>query len=609
MRMVAQFRVKECYGLLKSVKRQENAFRFAYIQSMKLNPRTIRIIIVLSVVALAGLVWLQVHLLMNAAEQKEEAFRRSASAALTSIVQRLEIDETSHQFAFGESSKWNSGKTTIAVVGTTKSGGHDSGEIRVEARQFEHRLPLPGSLQDVPLQVMGNRVRYTVKTPQRVRLRMFNPGGRADTLLVDTTKLPGTYESIIDTADQSGMTRVFQYSADSASFVVSVAHTGTDVPIFRGVPTKEREDAVRRAFDKIILVEGLPIEKRLNVGKLDSVSTLALRESGIELPYVFGVISAKDSVKLMKSAGYADQLRQSEFKARMFPGDVFAEHNSLALFFPDRKIFLLKQMGPMIAATCVFMLMIVFGFGYTVRTVFRQKRMATHMVDFINNMTHEFKTPISTIALATEAISRPDVLAHTDKVVRYNGVIQDENTRMRHQVEKILQMAVLEEGDTEIQWAAVDIHEIIKGAVANIALQVESKEGKVTTELHASHHVVNGDAVHISNIMHNLLENATKYSPEHPTIEVSTRNVDDTLMVRVSDRGIGMSNEDAKRAFDKYFRVSMGNQHDVKGFGLGLSYVKLMVEAHQGSVRIESERGKGTVVEITFPTATVPGES
>ena len=339
------------------------------------------------------------------------------------------------------------------------------------------------------------------------------------------------------------------------------------------------------------------------------MSALALRESGIELPYVFGVISATDSLKLMKSAGYADQLRQSEFKARMFPGDVFAEHNSLALFFPDRKIFLLKQMGPMIAATCVFMSMIVFGFGYTVRTVFKQKRMAAHMVDFINNMTHEFKTPISTVALAAEAISRPDVLAHQDKVVRYSGVIQDENTRMRHQVEKILQMAVLEESDTEIQCAAVDIHEIVKSAIANIALQVESKEGKVTTALHAFRHVINGDAVHISNIMHNLLENATKYSPERPTIEVGTRNVYDKLIVSVRDKGIGMSSEDARHAVDKYFRVSTGNQHDVKGFGLGLSYVKLMVEAHHGSVKIESEPNKGTVVEVTFPTATVPGES
>ncbi|MBI5471756.1 MAG: HAMP domain-containing histidine kinase [Ignavibacteriae bacterium] len=569
---------------------------------MRLNPRTILVIIALSAVALVGLIWLQVHLLMNTVEQREEAFQRNVSAALASIVQRLESDETARQLAFAGAPLANGRKTTIAVVGARK--GSAGGEVRVEARQFDHLLPPGEKLQKPPLEVLGNRVRYRVEKPQHIRLRMFDPGGGSDTILIDTMKLPGTYETRIDTVHRAGMTRVFQYSADSMSFVVSVATSDTHAPIQRGVPTREREEAVRKAFDKLIFVEGLPIERRLSVSKIDSFAARALHESGIETPYVFGVISSNDSVTLANSSDFAEQLRRSEFRSQLFPGDLFAEQNDLALIFPERRMFVLKQIAPMIAATCVFISMVIFGFGYTIRTVFTQKRMASHMVDFINNMTHEFKTPISTIALAAEALSRTDVLSDNERAARYSSVIQDENSRMRHQVEKILQMATLEEGGAELELGPINVHDVIASAVDNIMLHVESKQGNVATTLDAERHVIDGDAVHISNIMHNLLENAIKYSPDQPQIEISTENVSEHVVVRVSDQGIGMTSEDTKRAFDKYFRVSTGNRHDVKGFGLGLSYVKLMVEAHRGSVRIMSTPNKGTTVEITLPIRT-----
>jgi two-component system phosphate regulon sensor histidine kinase PhoR len=243
------------------------------------------------------------------------------------------------------------------------------------------------------------------------------------------------------------------------------------------------------------------------------------------------------------------------------------------------------------------------------KTIVKQKRLSEALVEFINNMTHEFKTPISTIALASEAIARDDILPEREKVLRYNSIIHDENARLKQQVDKILQMAVLEEGDYELSIAPVDVHEVIRKAVGNIALQVEQKGGKIACQLEARSSVINADPVHLANIIHNILDNSNKYSPKRPHIEVSSRNTDGLLTVSIRDDGIGMKEEDAKRAFEKYFRVSSGNQHDVKGFGLGLSYVKLMVEVHKGMVSLTSSPGRGTTVDLTFPVAHTPAES
>jgi two-component system phosphate regulon sensor histidine kinase PhoR len=236
-----------------------------------------------------------------------------------------------------------------------------------------------------------------------------------------------------------------------------------------------------------------------------------------------------------------------------------------------------------------------------VRVIFQQKRFAGTVIDFINNMTHEFKTPISTIALASEAIAKPEVLKSRPKIRKYNSLIADENNRMKHQVDTILQMAVLERGEFELKISDVDMHSVIRTAAANITLQVEQRNGTVRMELRASDAIVRGDAVHLANVIHNLLDNAVKYSPAVPAIVIETVNAEHQLLVCVRDNGIGIAKEQISRVFDKYFRVPAGNTHDVKGFGLGLSYVKLIAEAHHGAVNIESTAGAGTTVELKIP--------
>ena len=296
-----------------------------------------------------------------------------------------------------------------------------------------------------------------------------------------------------------------------------------------------------------------------------------------------------------------EELRRSDLRAPLFPTDFLAPRHDLVVFFPDQTTFLLGQMGPLLGATGLFTLVIIVAFAYGVRTILAQTRLARLMTDFINNMTHEFKTPISTVSLAVEAIGRSDVIAQPAKVLRYNGVIRDEMARMRTQVEKILQMAVLEGGEYELNLAPVDVHEVIHRAAPGLALQAEHRGGSLTLALEAPRHWATADTVHLANIMNNLLDNANKYSPETPRIVMSTRNEAARLIIRIEDNGIGIGPEHLAKVFEKFYRVPTGNRHDVKGFGLGLSYVKLMTEAMGGGVSIKSEIGKGTCVEVSLP--------
>ncbi|MCP3893170.1 MAG: HAMP domain-containing histidine kinase, partial [Bacteroides sp.] len=221
--------------------------------------------------------------------------------------------------------------------------------------------------------------------------------------------------------------------------------------------------------------------------------------------------------------------------------------------------------------------------------------------DFINNMTHEFKTPIATISLAADSINSPMITSSPDKVRRFASIIKQENTRMNKQVEKVLQMARLDKQDFQVKVTDVDMHEVILRAIENANLQAEKKGGKVVGDLKADNSHIEADLTHISNVINNLLDNANKYSLEIPEISVHTRNVSNGVEVIVKDKGVGMSKEARKHIFDKFYRVHTGNLHDVKGFGLGLSYVKAIIDAHKGKIDVQSEPGKGSSFILLFP--------
>ncbi len=269
--------------------------------------------------------------------------------------------------------------------------------------------------------------------------------------------------------------------------------------------------------------------------------------------------------------------------------------------FPNKQKYVYAKMGAMLIGSLLFILLVTGCFYLTIRTIIQQKLMAERTTDFINNMTHEFKTPLATISLAANMIRRDASVTSSDKLTRYAGIIKDENAKLEGQVERVLDLARLERGEFTLRKEIVDVHEMLKSAASTLELQVKERQGEITYNLEASPHMVYADGVHISNVIMNLLDNANKYSPDSPKITVSTRNEEEGLVIAVQDNGIGMSKDKQKNVFDKFYRVPTGNLHNVKGFGLGLAYVKLMVDAHNGEVRLQSEQGKGSLFEVYLP--------
>lgn len=345
------------------------------------------------------------------------------------------------------------------------------------------------------------------------------------------------------------------------------------------------------------------IQERINTEALEQELTASLENQGIDIPFSYGVIDRlQDSIVLSNEANFSASLVNSPYNIELFRNDIFnAEPALLSIDFPNKNLFLLRQLATSLTASILLVGVIVFCFVYAVRTIWKQKKLSEIKNDFINNMTHEFKTPVATVALAVEALQDQSLGDLPSMRERYLGVIRDENTRLGMQVEKVLQIATLDRKDFSLKIERLDVHSVIRQALEKINLQVEKRQGEILTSLEAATSEVEADPLHLSNIIYNLLDNANKYSPTTPQIKIATTSQEGGLWVSVSDKGIGMTREVLNRIFEKFYRVPTGNVHDVKGFGLGLAYVKTMVEAHQGSIRVKSQPNNGSLFEFFIP--------
>ena len=263
--------------------------------------------------------------------------------------------------------------------------------------------------------------------------------------------------------------------------------------------------------------------------------------------------------------------------------------------------FLLIQLTGMLSVSILIVLILIGAFYYAIHTIIQQKKLSLMKTDFINNMTHEFKTPISTVALACEALGDKDIQKSESLYKNYISIISEENRRVGVMAEKILQTAILEKGELKLRLELFDIHEIIREVIKTMSIQVEIRDGQIISDLQASRSKLMADKVHITNIITNLLDNANKYTPSKPCIVVSTNSLEDGVVILVSDNGLGISKQNQKKIFEKLYRVPTGNIHNVKGYGLGLSYVKFIVDKHKGSITVESEQGQGTRFRIFLP--------
>lgn len=268
--------------------------------------------------------------------------------------------------------------------------------------------------------------------------------------------------------------------------------------------------------------------------------------------------------------------------------------------FPNREGHLTNQMGIWSFSSIVLLLVIVF-FAYTLFVILKQRRLSEIQKDFINNMTHEFKTPMATIAVSAEVLKDPAIAAQPERLMNYAVIIEKENIRLKQQVERVLQMARLDKEEISLKKERLSVHDLVQDAVRHQAMALQARGGTVTLSLDADHHELDADKLHLTNALNNLLDNAIKYCHQVPEILVRTSEHAGSMVIEVQDNGIGIGKESIRRIFQKFYRVPTGNVHDVKGFGLGLSYVKTIIDAHKGRVSVESEPGKGSVFRIVLP--------
>lgn len=270
------------------------------------------------------------------------------------------------------------------------------------------------------------------------------------------------------------------------------------------------------------------------------------------------------------------------------------------VYFPDRPADMAGQMGIWIFSTVVLLIVVIY-FTYTLYVILKQRRLSEIQRDFINNMTHEFKTPLSTIAISTGVLKDPAITSQPERLMNYATIIENENSRLQNQVERVLQMATLEKEEIHLKREATDMGRLIREVVDRVAIHAEEANPEINLELKATNHMVVGDRLHLANIIFNLIDNGIKYCRMQPIIQIKSQNERQTLIIEVKDNGIGIASKEQKRIFEKFYRVPTGNLHDVKGFGIGLNYVELVVKAHKGSISLDSAPGSGSTFTIRLP--------
>ena len=488
--------------------------------------------------ALIGLVVIQLYWIDNAVTLKEEGFKRNVRSAIISVSNKLEKIDAAYQIK-----------------------AHKEGE-----QLFNQKL------------------------------NSFNSSIQHGNDSSSTFRKDGVTYQVREKQSQNG--QVYQQSVKS---VFPNGQVGFQLSIQGQGNTGAQPSVLNEMLENLARIGHRPMGERLDKNVIDSLLKFELLNRGIKAKFQYGVFDYDGNELIIDSVSNINKIRQSGFYAQLFPDDVFEAPHVLTVLFPHQKGYVIKTMWLMLSTSVLLLIIIVCTFTFTIQTIFKQKKLSEVKNDFISNMTHELKTPISTISLACEALSDKDISDNLDIRSNYVGMISQENKRLGLLVESVLNSATWDKGELKLKKEDLDLHQIINAVADNILIQVENKSGVIKKALNATKSLIIADQVHITNLINNLLDNANKYSPEKPEIEISTENYKEGILVVVADKGQGIKRENLNKIFEKFYRVPTGNVHNVKGFGLGLNYVKAIAERHGGEVSASSVYGKGTKFKIYIP--------
>lgn len=523
-----------------------------------MNKNMIWILAGIVTIVTIGLVLVQFRWVKISVETKEQQFLQTANLALEKIVTEVSLQEVIVQ-VIDEVSPF----APVGVTGNPKLTSRYStiNQTRGELRTHE-------KLQQA----------FTISQLDTIRLSSFIRLNSKDSLRVK--RIDNRFLDIKPTWSTKNIPEI--------SLNISLDDKLSNRTVF-----------VENVVDKLIRID-LPIRERIPQATLEEIIKSEFIKFGIKAQYEYRVSNDLDST-IYISSGYNSSSTHPTMRTVLFPNDFFSPKHYLSIFFPNQKAYVLKSIGVMTITTFALTLIIIFSFSFTIYTIFRQKRLSEIKSDFVSNMTHELKTPISTISLASQMLNDPSIPNESKRISYLGGVIGEESKRLGHQVEKVLQMAIFEKTNLKLKLKEVDLHQIIEKAVNSFAIQLQNAHGQVEKQLNAQNPMCIADEMHITNVVSNLLDNALKYRNGNPTIDITTKNAAKGIVLEVKDNGMGISRDDQKRIFDQFYRVPTGNVHNVKGFGLGLSYVKKIAEEHDGRVWIDSSIGKGSTFGMYLP--------
>lgn len=410
---------------------------------------------------------------------------------------------------------------------------------------------------------------------------------------------------VLNWSDTSGREGSYKVKSDIMPF--SAGHMHMNYPGFA-----QTQDESYTELDNLqaLMLQQMtslqPINELIDTARLKTIITDELKAQGIKTKYYYGVTEyAPNNFVLLSKGTPLSELFKSDYSIDLFRRSMIDAGKTLKLFFPDRKKFLYTSMSPLILSSAFFYLMIVAAFFLAFKIIFKQKKLSDMKTDFINNMTHELKTPIATISIASEMLRDNSISASEENRSKYAGIIFEENKRLYNHVEQVLQLARLEKDELQLNLDDADIHQLITTTAKRSQLRLEELGGKIELHLDALQTIVKVDEMHFTNMINNLIDNAIKYNDKEPLIKIKTLNVPYGIQIEVCDNGIGIKKENLERIFEKFYRVSTGNVHDTKGFGLGLSYVKSIVDKLDGKIRVESKWKEGTKFIIQLPLENV----
>lgn len=598
-----------------------------------MKKRSITLIIWLMSIALLGVMAMQYYFVRESYKQKSQLFDEAVTASLLTVASKIEKREV-YDFVKDQQKidreKYRKEQAKQKNLAKQLALRKRIEELRMQQYELEQqfkdeedllrsRFPLIAYIENPFYETYVKRTRYNDLVTIRILPGEIDREVQNNMVEVYATKKIPT----VPAKDDSTRYLAFSNTYNVINWVVRALPPRADLKIAFQIHALEKQlqlNTAQNIIDSVAVIGGKnrelvtsiaaaeelskrPFRDRVNFAYLQRELEIEFSKRDIRSPFN---IEVRDDQSLLiyetwrQKEGDRD-VQKAVYSTRLFENDLGRSPGRVSIYFPDKPSIIRDNISYMLLPMAALLALLIGAFAYTLSIIFKQKKISEMKTDFMNNMTHEFKTPVATIMIASESLRDPEISSDERRVNRLANIIYDENVRLGNHIERVLNIARLEKENLKIEKVNVHINEVVSSVLDSMALQLQKAGGVLTTDISASDDLVVGDELHLSNVFFNLVDNAIKYSHEAPDITVKTFNMKHNIVITIADKGMGMTKDQKEKIFDQFYRIPTGNIHNVKGFGLGLSYVNDIIKRLNGKIQVKSEKDKGTTFELTFP--------